>query len=101
MTLGIIMGATSKVFSMVFPGKSYRTNAIAARIPNIVLIMADRKPRTKEFLKATIIGSFWASFAYHLRLKPFIGKEPNCSGLNDKMITTPMGANIQIYTRIV
>ncbi len=74
---------------------------MAARIPTAVLIRAAIEPRIREFLKALMILSFWASLRYHLRLKPFIGKVPNCSGLNERMITTTMGANMKTYTRKV
>ncbi len=44
---------------------------------------------------------FCASLTNHLRLKPFIGKEPNCSGLNESTTTTTIGTNIKMYISIV
>ena len=101
MTSGIMIGASSRVLSVFLPGNSYRTKAKAARIPMVVENTAVRDPRIKEFLKAINIGSFWASLTNHLRLTPFIGKQPNCSGLNESTITTAMGANMKTYTSIV
>jgi len=96
-----MMGASSRVLSVFLPGNSNRTKAIAAKIPIVVLNTAVRDPRIKEFLKAINIGSFWASLKNHHRLTPFIGKQPNCSGLNESTITTAMGVNMKTYTSIV
>jgi len=51
-------------------------------------------PRTIEFWNAPRIVSLPASFAYHRKLKPSIGKEPNCWGLKDSRTTATIGVNI-------
>jgi hypothetical protein len=66
-----------------------------AMMPKAVEITAVREPRIREFLNAINMGWFWASLKNHLRLKPFIGKLPNCCGLKDRTMTTTMGANIK------
>ena len=68
---------------------------MAAGMPIAVARMAVSEPRTSEFLNAPKMVALWASFTYHFKLKLSIGKDPNCSGLNDKSTTATIGANIQ------
>jgi hypothetical protein len=95
-TSGIMIGVRSSVFSVFLPGKSYLTKAMAAGMPTLILMMDVTKPSKSEVLKAEMIGPLWANLMYHLKLTPFMGKLPNISGLNERMITTTTGANMEM-----
>jgi hypothetical protein len=69
---------------------------MAAGIAMAVLITEVTKPRRSDVLKAVMMVWFWTSRVYHRKLKPSMGKLANSKGLNERMMTTTMGANMVI-----
>jgi hypothetical protein len=96
-----MMGAIKRVFKNSLPRNSYRINAMAAGTPMAVDRTAVNEPSTREFLKASRMVELCESLTNHLKLKPSIGKDPNCWGLKARRTTATMGVNIQTYTRSV
>ncbi len=83
------------MFRVFLPGNSYRTKAMAAMTPMAVVITAVQEPRIMEFSNARRMVSLLNNFPYHFRLKPSMGKQPNCCGLKESTTTTTMGANMK------
>jgi hypothetical protein len=49
-----------------------------------------------DVLKAVTMDWFCASRTYHRKLNPSMGKLANSIGLNERIMTTTMGANMVI-----
>jgi hypothetical protein len=67
---------------------------MAAGTAMAVLITEVINPRMSDVLNAVRILWFWASRTYHRKLNPSIGKLANSIGLNERIMTTTMGANM-------
>jgi hypothetical protein len=78
-----MIGDSSRVLRVFLPGNSKADEGQGGQDADAGGDDGGQRSQHREFLKASMIDSFWASLINHRKLTPSMGKMPNCLGLNE------------------